>query len=76
MDVDEAQRSHAISANANFLVPDDDVPAVRLMLDGGEELATVVDILEATRPRQSMLARSHDTRPRSGGGSTTENMSS
>ena len=42
VDVDEAQRSHAISANANFLIPDDDVPAVGLELEDGEEFATVV----------------------------------
>ena len=63
--VNEAQRRHAISANANFLIPEDYVPAVRLVFEDGDELAAVVQILEATRSRQSMLARAHDTRPRS-----------
>ena len=60
MDVDEAQRSHAISANANFLIPDDDVPAVSLELEDGEEFATVVDGLEAARSRRLMLSTAHD----------------
>ena len=47
MGVNEAQRRHAISANANFLIPDAYVPAVRLVLEDGDELATVLDVLEA-----------------------------
>jgi len=55
--VNEAQRRHAISANANFLIPKDYVPAVRLVLEDGDELTAVVQILEATRSRP--LARTH-----------------
>src|SRR5262249_35152977 len=50
----------AISANANFVIPDDDVPAVRLELEDGEEFATVVDVLEAARSRRLMLSTAHD----------------
>ena len=60
VDVDEAQRSHAISANANFVIPDDDVPAVRLELENGEEFATVVEVLEAAWSRRLMLSTAHD----------------
>jgi hypothetical protein len=45
VDVNEAQRRHAISADAYLLIPDDDVPAVCPVLEHGDELATVVDVL-------------------------------
>jgi hypothetical protein len=40
--VNEAQRRHAISADAYLSISDDDVPAVRLVLDDGDGLAPVV----------------------------------
>jgi len=58
--VNEAQRRHAISADAYFAIPNDDVPAIRPVLDGGDELATVVDVL---RSRQLVLARVHSPPP-------------
>jgi hypothetical protein len=57
VDVDEAQRRHAISANANFLIPDDDVPAVCPALEHGGELAAVVDVLaRAHWPSPSLIS--------------------
>jgi hypothetical protein len=43
--VDEAQRRHAIGADTYFVVSDDDVPAICPVLEDGDELATVVDVL-------------------------------
>src|SRR5262249_27487608 len=43
----------------------DDVPAVGVLLNHGEKLATVVDVLpRATRSRRPMLMCAHDRLPR------------
>jgi len=60
--VNEAQRGLAVRADAIVLIANDDVPAVSAQLDDSEELATVVEVLEAARSRQSVLSRAHGRR--------------
>src|SRR5262249_43573160 len=57
---DETQRGLAVFAYADASVANDDVPAVRLELNGGGEIASVVDVLKAPRSRRSMFACAHD----------------
>jgi hypothetical protein len=55
VEVDKAQRSHAITRNAYLLIVDEDAPAAIVLDENGDELAAVVDVLMLTRAHAATL---------------------